>query len=256
MGVSNRDSYQNNPEQFEKPIDMPLVIPGHPSPMLLDIESHLHMGVAIAEAHNETLLPLISSARNPSEGILDLNSLQAGIQLSNQRSAAAMCTTKKFGDLTSDELLAFVSSKTREDSAPSITEYLLERHRPQGPITGLRATMIQPCTDRYDPWPLLTWTEGDDIDIMAIFKIDSQVAPCSCLMHYGIERCWDKDGKRWSRSFVFWAVAAMEHMAELFIAARHISRDLEPIKPQATNLHGENGSRAEYISHEFGSDVV
>ena len=131
-------------------------------------------------------------------------------------------TRPKFGGLDADALRALISSHTAPELAAPIAEHLY-RHVASGPIQGIRVTLIRPITNNYDPWPLVTWTESGNTDVMAIFKVQSPVEPASFLMHYGVGRCWREDGKRWKQSHIAWAVVDMEHMAELFVAALHIS---------------------------------
>jgi hypothetical protein len=136
--------------------------------------------------------------------------------------APAPATRPKFGDLDSDALLAFISSHTTPELASPIADHL-HRHIASGPIQGIRVGVIRPITHGYDPWPLVTWREGNDTDVMAIFKVQSPLEPASFLMHYGVGRCCGEDGKRWKQSHIAWAVVDMEHMAELFVAASHVS---------------------------------
>jgi hypothetical protein len=156
----------------------------------------------------------------------------------------------KFGGLDSPAFQAILSECTSPASATSITEYL-KRHVANGPMTALGASMIQPFTDRYAPWPLLTWREGDRTDVMAIFKVESQDVPCSCLMHYGVDRCFQPNGKRWKMSSVAWVAASLEHMQELFLAASHVSGISQGSEPEFRRVLGENHggdcSREEYI---------
>lgn len=173
--------------------------------------------------------------------------LEGSISLPSPRNATLQTITPtRFGDLTSEALLTFIASRTTADIAPVITDHL-ERHVSKGSISGLRATMIQPFSNKYAPWPLLAWKEGDDIDVMAIFKVSNSVAPCSCLVHYGVGRCWGEQGKRWTKSYIAWTVMSMEYMEELFVAAWHVSGIIRPLNLDARSS-GENSSRAEYIS--------
>jgi len=136
--------------------------------------------------------------------------------------SAGTIARPKFGDFESEALLALISSHTTPELAVPVADHL-HRHIASGPVQGVRVGLIRPVTNRYDPWPLVTWTEGSDTDVMAIFKVHSPVEPASFLMHYGVGRCWREDGKRWKQSHIAWAVVDMEHMAELFVAAAHIS---------------------------------
>ena len=136
--------------------------------------------------------------------------------------ATVPATRSNFGDLEPDALLAFISSHTTPELASPIADHL-HRHIASGPIQGIRVALIRPVTHGYDPWPLVTWTEGNDVDVMAIFKVRSPLEPASFLMHYGVGRCWREDGKRWKQSHIAWTVVDMGHMAELFVAASHIS---------------------------------
>ena len=156
----------------------------------------------------------------------------------------------KFGDLDSDALLAFISSHTTPELASPIADHL-HRHIASGPIQGIRVGLIRPITHGYDPWPLVTWREGNDTDVMAIFKVQSPVEPASFLMHYGVGRCWGEDGKRWMQSHIAWAVVDMEHMAELFVAASHVSGFGQTSRSEFVRVLDERGpktcSRDEYI---------
>jgi hypothetical protein len=102
--------------------------------------------------------------------------------------------------------------------------------------------MIQPFSQRYyHPWPLLAWKEGTDTDVMAIFKVRNPDAPCSCLLHYGVERIWSENGERWKKSYIAWSVRALEDIEELVVAAWHVAgnvplpRDHEKVHPPSTD---------------------
>ena len=106
-------------------------------------------------------------------------------------------------DLKSSSALSLNSVSKEFCRSSSTSEYsstcrpkVCHEYISKGSISGLRATMIQPFSNKYAPWPLLAWKEGDDIDVMAIFKVSNSVAPCSCHMHYGVGRCWGEQGKR------------------------------------------------------------
>lgn len=156
----------------------------------------------------------------------------------------------KFGDFDSDALLAFISSHTTPELAAPIADHL-HRHSASGPIQGIRVGFIRPVTTRYDPWPLVAWTEGNDTDVMAIFKVQSPAEPASFLMHYGVGRCWREDGKKWKQSHIAWAVVDMEHMAELFVAASHLSGFAQPSNSEFVRILDEKSpktcSRDEYM---------
>jgi len=178
--------------------------------------------------------------------------LDTMLSLFRQKSPAAINTVyynpissiqeDKFGGLDSPSFQTILSECTSPASANSITEYL-KRHIANGPMTALGASMIQPFTDRYAPWPLLTWREGDHTDVMAIFKVDNQDVPCSCLMHYGVDRCFQPNVKRWKMSSVAWVAASLEHMQELFLAASHVSGISQGAEPEFRRVLGENDVR-------------
>jgi hypothetical protein len=151
----------------------------------------------------------------------------------------------EFGNLNSEALLNFISSRTTADIAPSIAGHL-QRHVSKGHVTDIRATMIQPFTPNYAPWPLFAWKEGDDTEVMAIFKISSPDTPGSCLLHYGVGRCWREQGKRWTRSYISWAVEHIEHMAELFVAAWHVSGIMQPLNIDMRAIE-KSHTKDEYI---------
>jgi len=128
----------------------------------------------------------------------------------------------KFGEFDADGLRALISPVTTPELAAPIADQLL-RHIACGLVQSIRVGLIQPFSQAYDPWPLVSWTEGQHTDVMAIFKVHSPVEPASSLMHYGVGRQWREDGKRWGQSHIAWTVVDMGHMAELFLAASHLS---------------------------------
>jgi hypothetical protein len=142
----------------------------------------------------------------------------------------SIASPRHFGNLDPQQLVNFIASRTATEVAPSIAEYLT-RHasNASGPITKVKATMIQPFSNQYSPWPLMSWHEGDETEIMAIFKVSNALQPCSCLMHYGVERTWGTRGPKWKGSHVAWVVENIEDVAELFVAAWHVSGILRPL---------------------------
>jgi hypothetical protein len=167
---------------------------------------------------------------------------------------ATLTDLEKFGGLESPAFQSLLSSSTSPALAVSITEYL-RRHVPNGPMSAFSASVIQPFTDRYAPWPLLKWREGDDTDVMAIFKVESQQVPCSCLLHYGVGRCFQTNGNRWKKSSVAWVAASIDHLLELFVAACHITDASQGSEPQFVRRLVENSSdgcsKEEYGHHVF-----
>jgi hypothetical protein len=161
---------------------------------------------------------------------------------------------EKFGGLESPAFQTLLSSSTSPALAVSITEYL-RRHVPNGSMSAFSASVIQPFTDRYAPWPLLKWREGDDTDVMAIFKVESQQVPCSCLLHYGVGRCFQTNGNRWKQSSVAWVAASIDHLLELFVAACHITDVSQGSEPQFVRHFVENSSegcsKEEFVPHVF-----
>jgi hypothetical protein len=140
--------------------------------------------------------------------------------------------------MPSTDLVQFLTAHTTTKAATAILDYL-GRYKPtRDKSSALRATQIRPISNSYKPWPVLSWKEGDDIDVLAIFKINEE-GPCSCLMHYGQERCWGTDGRRWTTSYTAWSVNSIDHIQELFVAAAHLA---EVVTPAEFLFHEESGS--------------
>jgi hypothetical protein len=140
------------------------------------------------------------------------------------------------------------------DMAIPIMEYL-QRHAiwRDGRIREVAGFLIHTLNTfaGEDPLPLLKWREGEDTDVMAIFKVDKVTGLCSCLMHYGVERCWKPNGKRWKNSSMAWVAKDLKIMRELFIAAQHVWGLLRESNAEILRLYSNNGhanrSMNEYV---------
>ena len=121
--------------------------------------------------------------------------------------------------MKSDDLRALLFRNTRSDMVQTLLNYL-DDHTFSGNVTDIRATMITPfATILYEHsiWPLMTWKESCNVDVMAIFKVPVH-GPCSVLLHYGSERAWDG----WKDELVGWYVREMREIEELLIASWQI----------------------------------
>jgi hypothetical protein len=126
----------------------------------------------------------------------------------------------------SDATKKLVSEFTTPGVATLITNYLqsyFQRYfrATKRPITGLQASLIQPFTSEFDPWPIVIWEEGVNTNVMAVFKVEAQFSRCSCLMHYGHVRNWCSSEIGWKHASIAWLVDGIENLRELFIAVHY-----------------------------------
>jgi hypothetical protein len=82
-----------------------------------------------------------------------------------------------------DAILGVISVHTAHGVAVVITQFL-QRHylSRKNRITGLRAGTIPGLTPDDRECPIVEWREGNETDVIAIFKVDAQ-SRCSCLLH-------------------------------------------------------------------------
>lgn len=137
-------------------------------------------------------------------------------------------SASRFCNLYYMDLYQLLSAQMPPQAATAIADYLDRYKATRETTSALRVTQIRPFSSQYRPWPIVSWREGDDIDALALFKIEGEGSPASCLMFYGNERCWAADGKRWKTSYVAWSVTSIEHIRELFLAAAHIGGIITP----------------------------
>lgn len=134
-------------------------------------------------------------------------------------------------------------NRTTPDVAFSITDGL-QRHYEStlAPITGLKVTVVYQFGDEGTSWPVVEWRQGDETDVVAIFKVEDATTPCSYLMHRGVG-CWRTDGRRWRQSFLDWFVSSISHLKELFQAAQHIFGILQWSNADLLTLYCEKSPR-------------
>jgi len=119
-------------------------------------------------------------------------------------------------------ILSILFNKMGPEIALQITRSL-HRHylSNMAQITDVRATMIYNFKPEWTPWPVVEWREGDNTDVVAIFKVEDDVSPCSYLMHCGVGS-WQEDGRHWMESSLVSLVSNFEQLKELFQAGQHI----------------------------------
>jgi hypothetical protein len=152
------------------------------------------------------------------------------------------------------EVFELVLRCTGTDMALPIMEYL-QRHAvwTNGRIRDVSGFLIHAMNTLAgeDPLPLLKWRQREDTDVMAIFKVDKITGLCSCLMHYGVERCWEPNGKRWKNSSMAWVAKDLTDIRELFIAAQHVWGLLRESNTEILRLYANTGhanrSMNEYV---------
>jgi hypothetical protein len=88
-------------------------------------------------------------------------------------------------------------------------------------ITNLHATTFNFLPSQVIPWLVVEWTENDETDVLAIFKVEYN-GLLSHLRHYGTRSGCQVNGKRWQRCFLQWLVHRIEYLKELFIALQHV----------------------------------
>ena len=102
-------------------------------------------------------------------------------------------------------------------------------------VTGFRAGGVRLLNDE-NVWPVVEWREGTETDVLAIFKVMGQSAPCMCLTHYGEGIVW-QDRKRWRESQLTWQIAGIEDLCDLLVIAQHILGMLHWSEHDSANLH-------------------
>ena len=107
--------------------------------------------------------------------------------------------------------------------AQSVMAYV---HSRKSQITSMRATPVYLFNDEQRSWPMIEWTEKDNMLTLAIFHFENVDCPehGSWLMHSGMpyptKHCW-------RRSRIDWNVANTTHLKVLFGVAQHALGVLE-----------------------------
>ena len=113
----------------------------------------------------------------------------------------------------------------------------------------MRATPVYLFNDEQTSWPMIEWTEKDNMRTLAIFHFENVNQPedGSWLMHSGIptKRCW-------RRSRIDWNVADIDHLKILLGAAQHTLGVLEWQVEDAVKLYSHISSQI-YSINEYGS---
>jgi hypothetical protein len=125
-------------------------------------------------------------------------------------------------------LNALLVAKMRPNEVNSILDYLTEHHADTS-AESVQVAMINPFATeiyKHSTWPVLTWREDGNVDVMAIFKVRREGEPCSVLLHYGIQGEFDINyGRRgWEDEVVGWYVREINDIPELFVASWQIGK--------------------------------
>lgn len=141
-----------------------------------------------------------------------------------------------------ENIFQILSRRMDGQIARSVSHSLLLRYKFKGtPISGLRPRVLHPPSEGSGSfWPVVQWVEDDDTDITAIFKVVNESAPCSYLMHCGIES-WTLEGKRSKESFFECFVPSFDDLTELAQAGRDIFGILLWSNTDCVELHNERG---------------
>lgn len=132
--------------------------------------------------------------------------------------------------------------------AQSIMAYVQSR---KSRITSMRATPVYLFNSEQTSWPMIEWTEIDNVWTLAIFHFENVNQPQegSWLMHSGIpyatKRCW-------RRSRIDWNVADINHLKILFGVAQHALGVLEWQVEDVIELISQISSQ-NYSINEYGS---
>lgn len=121
-----------------------------------------------------------------------------------------------------ENIFRLLSSRMEDPVAFKVTQSLYRHYQStMEPITYIRPTVIYPLTETKESWPLVEWVDGDDTDVVAIFKVVDNAVPCSHLMHCGLGR-WQGNGSRWRETHLEWLVSSLDDVKELFHVGLHI----------------------------------
>lgn len=107
-------------------------------------------------------------------------------------------------------------------------------------ITGLRTGLIPTKSlpdineDGQVEFLIIEWREGDDTDVVAIFKSEAPEYLCNALFHYAICPWQSREGN--SQSSYAWYVSDLVHLRDLFVTAQHALRLLPSEESRGPNL--------------------
>ena len=120
------------------------------------------------------------------------------------------------------EILEIISASIDQPRALRIARYLEKYFRIQKRrITCLRTTSVAKFMNNRSFPPMIEWREGQDVDVLAFWKIPEEGGPCSLLMHAGVGFCLP-NSRHWDRASIRWSVSDIAHLKELLSAAQHI----------------------------------
>jgi hypothetical protein len=120
------------------------------------------------------------------------------------------------------EILEIISASLDQPRAMRIARYLekyfqIQKRR----ITCLRTTSVAKIMNNRSFPPMIEWREGQDVDVLAFWKIPEGGGPCNFLMHAGVGFCLP-NSRHWDRASIKWSVSDIAHLKELLSAAQHI----------------------------------
>jgi hypothetical protein len=88
--------------------------------------------------------------------------------------------------------------------------------------------------DGQSQFLLIEWREGEDMDVVAIFKAEPPDDLCNALLHY--TRCPPQSGTEEPPSSYSWYVSNFTHLRDIMLVAQHALRIFSSDKSQGPNL--------------------
>jgi hypothetical protein len=114
---------------------------------------------------------------------------------------------------------------------------------------GFVASVFYPFRREDKSWSIVQWTEGEEIEGVAIFEVDVRTNFCNWIIHRGIRE------SGWKEASIMWNVTDIGRLKSLFHAAQHLSGILEWSTADSHKIYCEgnfaNCSPEEYVPHSL-----
>jgi hypothetical protein len=146
---------------------------------------------------------------------------------------------RSFVPLDFQEIVNTLRRHVNPSRAVSIADHLHSYFRSKDiHITGLCARPVELFGEDQDPISEVEWQEGDDSDVLALFRVPNDAGPCSYLMHVNMRR--KLPHQPGNHAHLDWSVSNTAHFKDLFKAAKHKLGLLKWSTEDLTKLCAEN----------------
>jgi hypothetical protein len=140
---------------------------------------------------------------------------------------------------------SMISRHTNTNTANVINLTLRRIQSTSAAMRGFVASVFYPFRRENESWSIVQWTEGEEVEALAIFEVDVRTNVCNWIIHRGIRE------SGWKEASIVWTVKDISRLKSLFHAAQHLSGILEWSTADTHKIYCDgnfaNCSQEEYV---------